>query len=131
MNVIRPTGIPSHTKLPVLTWIYGGGFLSGQSSDFNGTGIVAQSVNMVGRFSCTRCEFSPDDQTCGIKKEPVIYVSLNYRVNALGFLASKEMEAAANAGSATLNAGLYDIRLALRWVQENIGQFGGDKNKVR
>ena len=55
---------------------------------------------------------------------------MNYRVNSLGFLASREMEEAAKNGDATLNAGLYDVRLALMWVQENIGKFGGDKHKV-
>jgi len=56
---------------------------------------------------------------------------MNYRVNALGFMASNQMEAAAKAGHAILNAGLYDIQLALLWVQENIGCFGGDPDKVR
>jgi cholinesterase len=52
-------------------------------------------------------------------------VSLNYRVGGWGFLGSKEM-AAANA----LNIGLFDQRLALQWIQENIAAFGGDPEKV-
>lgn len=58
-------------------------------------------------------------------KKPVIAVSLNYRVAGFGFLASKEV---AEAGEA--NIGLFDQRLALRWIQENIHAFGGDPNRV-
>lgn len=47
INVIRPAGIPSGTKLPVMTWIHGGSFLSGGSSDYNGTTLVTQSIKMV------------------------------------------------------------------------------------
>jgi hypothetical protein len=61
---------------------------------------------------------------------PVIYVSFNYRVNSLGFTASTVIEKAAASGKASLNAGLYDMQSALRWVQRNIEAFGGDKNKV-
>jgi para-nitrobenzyl esterase len=55
---------------------------------------------------------------------------MNYRLGSLGFLASREMEQAAENGDAVLNAGLYDIQFSLMWVQENIGEFGGDKDKV-
>ena len=52
-------------------------------------------------------------------------VSFNYRLGAWGFLPGNEI--AAEGG---LNNGLQDQRLALRWVQENIGAFGGDPRKV-
>nr|VWO95946.1 Carboxylic ester hydrolase (EC [Ganoderma boninense] len=58
-------------------------------------------------------------------KEPVIYVSMNYRVSAFGFLASQEVK---DAGVG--NLGLQDQRLALRWVQKYISAFGGDPTKV-
>ena len=57
--------------------------------------------------------------------KPIIVVSFNYRLAAWGFLAGNEI--AAEGG---LNNGLQDQRLALRWVQENIGAFGGDPTKV-
>ncbi|KAI9442994.1 carotenoid ester lipase precursor [Lactarius indigo] len=57
--------------------------------------------------------------------EPVIYVSMNYRVSAFGFLASQEVKDA-KVG----NLGLWDQRLALRWVQKYIHAFGGDPSKV-
>jgi cholinesterase len=58
-------------------------------------------------------------------QKPVITVSLNYRVGYWGFLAGDNLAAEGNT-----NLGLYDQRLALHWVKENIGAFGGDSNKV-
>lgn len=45
-------------------------------------------------------------------------------------MSSTEIATAAVSGTATLNPGLYDMQLALQWVQHNIEGFGGDKNKV-
>jgi acetylcholinesterase len=56
---------------------------------------------------------------------PMIAVSLQYRLSNWGWMFSEEL-AAAGAG----NLGLRDQRLALQWVQENIGAFGGDREKV-
>lgn len=56
---------------------------------------------------------------------PVIGVSFNYRLSALGFLCGDE---AKDAG--IVNNGFRDQRLALRWVNENIKAFGGSPNKV-
>lgn len=55
----------------------------------------------------------------------VIYVALNYRLGAFGFLAGPTLQA-----DGTANAGLHDQILALEWVQEHIHIFGGDKNRV-
>jgi cholinesterase len=52
-------------------------------------------------------------------------VSINYRVGGWGFLGSKETAAAG-----ALNIGLFDQRLALQWIQENIAAFGGNREKV-
>lgn len=52
-------------------------------------------------------------------------MSLNYRVGGWGFLSSKKIVAAD-----ALNIGLFDQRLALRWIQENIAAFGGNPEKV-
>jgi carboxylesterase type B len=57
--------------------------------------------------------------------KPIILVSINYRVGGWGFLASKEVTAAGES-----NIGLFDQRLALKWIQENIEAFGGDPTKV-
>jgi carboxylesterase type B len=55
----------------------------------------------------------------------LVVVSLNYRLNYFGFLAGSDL---ANEGNT--NLGLWDQRLALRWVKENIAAFGGDPSKV-
>lgn len=55
----------------------------------------------------------------------MVYVALNYRLGALGFLSDPEI-----ARNGDLNAGLLDQRLALQWVQDNIHLFGGDKDRV-
>jgi acetylcholinesterase len=104
INVLRPSGIPANAKLPVLTWVYGGGFANGFAANYNGSAIVAQSV---------------------LRGTPVIYVNFNYRVGPLGFPQGSE---AAKAGA--LNLGLKDQLAALEWIQANIGAFGGDKSKV-
>ncbi|GAA5967087.1 hypothetical protein JCM21900_001666 [Sporobolomyces salmonicolor] len=106
LNVFRPAGIKSSSKLPVLAWIYGGGFMFGNTSQFDPTPILSQSVSL---------------------EMPVIYVSMNYRLNSFGYLPGAE---AAADPSTSVNAGLMDQRLALEWIQQNIAAFGGDSEKV-
>jgi predicted esterase len=53
----------------------------------------------------------------------VIVVSINYRVGPIGFMCLNTDEAAGNMG-------LLDMTMALQWVQDNIGKFGGDPNQV-
>lgn len=57
--------------------------------------------------------------------KPIVAVSLNYRVGGWGFLGSKEIQA-----DKSSNIGLFDQRLALEWISENIAAFGGDPSKV-
>ncbi|KAJ7050195.1 extracellular triacylglycerol lipase precursor, partial [Mycena amicta] len=105
INILRPSGIPqSAYPLPVMFWTYGGGFFGGNSSVYNATLIVGQSV---------------------ARGTPIIYVNFNYRLGPLGFAQGTD---AAHHGA--LNLGLKDQVAALQWVQANIGAFGGDKNKV-
>ncbi|KAJ3729396.1 Alpha/Beta hydrolase protein [Lentinula raphanica] len=104
INVIRPATATASSQLPVLVWIFGGGFELGGPQMYDGTTIVERSIEL---------------------DEPVIYVSMNYRVTAFGFLASQEVK---DAGVG--NLGLQDQREAFRWVQKYIGAFGGDPTKV-
>ena len=55
-----------------------------------------------------------------------VYVSINYRLGALGWSSGPSFEAAGGIP----NAGLHDQRLALQWIQNNIHLFGGDPNQV-
>ncbi|KAH9062838.1 esterase 1 [Lactarius vividus] len=104
LNIFRPSGVDSLASLPVMVWIYGGGFLAGQSSIYDGSYLVEQSV---------------------ARGTPILFVSLNYRVGPLGFPQGPEA-----AEQAVLNLGLHDQWAALEWVQNNIASFGGDPAKV-
>ncbi|PPQ91357.1 hypothetical protein CVT25_004124 [Psilocybe cyanescens] len=104
LNVIRPATATLSSNLPVLLWIYGGAFQSGSTSFTDGGPVVERSITL---------------------GSPVIYVSINYRVNAFGFLGGSEVKAAGVG-----NLGFQDQREAMRWVQKYISQFGGDPTKV-
>ncbi|ORY31062.1 Alpha/Beta hydrolase protein [Naematelia encephala] len=105
LNVVRPSG-SFDENLPVLVWIYGGGYTAGATSDpvYNLSYIVQESANM---------------------GKPIIAVSMNYRTAIFGFIASQEVVDSGNS-----NLGLKDQRLALHWVKKHIGAFGGDCNKI-
>ncbi|KAF9474072.1 carotenoid ester lipase precursor [Pholiota conissans] len=104
INVVKPTSIPKGKKLPVLMWIYGGGFEAGDTSANPGDTVVARSIAL---------------------GEPVVYVSANYRISALGFLGGKEVKEAGIG-----NAGLRDQRFAMEWIQSHVETFGGDPTRV-
>ncbi|KAJ7593993.1 Alpha/Beta hydrolase protein [Mycena floridula] len=106
LDIVRPVLDNPTEKLPVAVWIYGGGFTAGGSADtrYNLSYFVQGSVDI---------------------GKPIIAVAINYRLSGFGFLASDEVLA-----EGSLNAGLYDQRLALRWIQENIAAFNGDPEKV-
>ena len=103
MNVWAPAARTS-SKLPVMVWIYGGGYVNGGSSP---------AVYDGSQFA----------------KQGVVFVSFNYRLGRFGFFAHPALTA--EAGSAPLgNYAFLDQIAALKWVQNNIAAFGGDPNKV-
>ncbi|EFX01808.1 carboxylesterase family protein [Grosmannia clavigera kw1407] len=106
INVVRPSNVQEGDDLPVAFWIHGGGYTEGGGRDprYNLTFIVQQSVKV---------------------GSPMVAVSINYRLAQWGFMYSQQL---ADEGSS--NLGLRDQRLAMHWVQDNIGAFGGDPAKV-
>lgn len=106
LDVYIPEGIPLTSKLPVLVWIYGGGWFFGDNWEF-------------GLYDATKL----------VKQHGYIFVAMNYRLGALGFLATDELRAENGDGSAG-NMGLRDQRAAFQWIQRNIANFGGDPNRV-
>ncbi|XEV01287.1 hypothetical protein FSHL1_006574 [Fusarium sambucinum] len=104
INIQRPSGHSKRDKLPVLFWIYGGGWEVSTTQIYDASAIIQKSVAM---------------------REPVIFVAPNYRVNAYGFLHGKQIQQ-----EGLSNLGLRDQRKALEWVAENIEAFGGDPNRV-
>jgi para-nitrobenzyl esterase len=83
-------------------WIHGGDFTSGESDSYDPSRLVKQGV---------------------------VVVTINYRLGYLGFLAHPALTAESSYGGSG-NYGLMDQQAALRWVERNIGKFGGDPDNV-
>jgi len=103
LNVWTPAK-STNDHIPVLVWIYGGGFSAGSTSDRSYSGEK-------------------------LAKKGVVFVSINYRVGQLGFLAHSELSAE-SPNHVSGNYGLLDQIAGLQWVKKNIAAFGGDPNKV-
>jgi len=103
VNVWTPAKSP-HANLPVMVWIYGGGFTSGS------TAIPLYSGE-------------------NLAKHGVVVVSIAYRVGPMGFLALPALSAESR-HHVSGNYGLLDQIAGLKWVQRNIAAFGGDRHRV-
>ena len=103
LNIWTPAKA-NNERLPVLVWIYGGGFSFGSTSEpvYNGANLA---------------------------KKGVVLVSIAYRVGALGFLAHPELSAE-DPDKVSGNYGLHDMIAGLQWIKKNISAFGGDPKKV-
>lgn len=97
-------GINDGKKRPVMFWIHGGGYTAGSSQ-----------------------ELPSYDGEAISQKGDVVLVSINHRLNILGFLDLSDF-GDHYAGSA--NASFYDLIAALQWVKDNISNFGGDPDNV-
>jgi para-nitrobenzyl esterase len=102
-NVWAPAG--AKAKLPVVAWIYGGGFVNGGASP-------------------------PTYSGAELARQGVLFVSFNYRVGRFGTFAHPALTRAAEDGGLTGNYGYMDQLAALRWVKRNIAAFGGDPDNV-
>lgn len=101
LNILTPA-TSAEDNLPVMVWIHGGGFITGSALSPDGTQIA---------------------------KRGIVYVSIEYRTGALGFLALPELSKESPRGISG-NYGLMDQILALKWVKNNIARFGGNPDKV-
>ena len=103
LNVWTPAK-SAKEKIPVLVWIYGGGFSFGSTAEpgYNGEKLA---------------------------KKGIVFVSIAYRVGQLGFLAHPELSAE-NPNRVSGNYGILDQIAGLQWIKNNIAAFGGDPNKV-
>ncbi len=97
LNIYTPKTV-TRSALPVMVWIHGGGFTGGAGSIYDGK-VIAE-------------------------KGHVIVVTINYRLNAFGFLALPSL------GADRGNFGLMDQQAALRWVRANAKAFGGNPHDV-
>jgi para-nitrobenzyl esterase len=104
LNVWRPEGSAADAKLPVMVWIYGGGFTGGSSS-------------------------SPNTSGAQFAKRDVVVVAANYRVGRFGFFAFPALSRE-RTDETKGNYAYMDQIAALQWVKRNIAAFGGDPNNV-
>jgi len=104
LNVWAPADASRRGPLPVLVWIYGGGFRAGTGAHprYDGEGLARRGL---------------------------VVVTFNYRLGAFGFLATPELSEESPHG-ASGNYGLLDTIALLRWVRDNIAAFGGDPGRV-
>lgn len=103
LNVWTPVDDPESGPAPprpVMVWIHGGAFLNGNGGIYDARRLVARG--------------------------DIVVVTINYRLGTLGFLAHPALGPPGRVG----NYGLADQQAALRWVRDNIAQFGGDPGKV-
>ena len=103
LNVWRPAD-PAARNLPVMVWIYGGGFTGGSSASPNTSGV----------------EFA---------KQGVVLVAMNYRVGRFGFFAFPALSSE-RPDETKGNYAYMDQIAALQWVKRNIAAFGGNPNNV-
>ena len=87
-------------RLPVIVWIHGGGNVDGETPGYDGSRLAAEGT---------------------------VVVSMEYRLNVMGWLAHPALD---HEGHLFGNYGVLDQQLALKWVQSNIAEFGGDKGNV-
>lgn len=97
-------GLGDGGKRPVMVWLHGGGFDQGMGGTIGYDGLALA------------------------KQYDIVTVSLNHRLNVLGYLYLGEILGGEFAAGA--NAGQQDIVLALNWVRDNIEAFGGDPKRV-
>ncbi|MEP7311378.1 MAG: carboxylesterase family protein [Pseudomonadota bacterium] len=103
LNIWSPAGASAAAKLPVIVYVYGGGFTIGSA------GIATYGGESIARRGA-------------------VFVNLNYRVGILGFLSHPELSK--EQGGRSGNYGLLDQNLALRWIHDNIAKFGGDPSRI-
>jgi para-nitrobenzyl esterase len=96
-------GVNDDKKRPVMVWLHGGGFHTGASNDPMTYGEALA------------------------KKGDIVFVSINHRLNILGFL---DLSACGEKYAQSANVGVLDIVKALEWVQNNIANFGGNPADV-
>ncbi|RZK40171.1 MAG: carboxylesterase family protein [Pedobacter sp.] len=103
LNVWKPQ-IVDGNSLPVVVYIHGGGFSSGDGSEprYDGESMASNGV---------------------------IFITINYRLSVFGFLAHDDLSKESKQGSSG-NYGLQDQNEALRWVKRNISAFGGNPDQI-
>lgn len=109
LNVYAPENA---SNVPVYVWIHGGSFIGGAGIQYDATSFVSTSINY---------------------SVPVVFVTINYRLGLLGFIADTalyEEKSGNNNRSTTGNYGILDQMMALDWIKKNIHGFGGNPEQI-
>ena len=104
LDIFKPINKDSQKKFPVMFWIHGGGNTSGLKDLYDFSKMV--------------------------KKHDVIVVRINYRLGHLGWFTHPAIQNFQFGDDKSSNFGTLDIIMALKWVNQNINLFGGDKNNI-
>lgn len=108
LNINTPkAALRNNMSLPAMVWIHGGSYVTGSGN------IYAPFAN---------------EMVNGLKNK-VVVITVNYRLNVFGFLASQDIKQRSSDNSAG-NFGIQDQRLAMQWVKDHIGAFGANGNAV-
>ena len=106
LNIFTST-LKKNAKLPVMVWVHGGAYSSGSGNDDT---------------------YFPDEKMAA--DTSVVYVTHNYRLHTFGFMALQIL-ADASPTNTSGNYGIMDTIVVLKWVRDNIKQFGGDPSQVK
>lgn len=117
LDVLKPAN-PTSSSLPVVAFIHGGG------ACFSALKKCQLAHGALG-YDLGSAESYPGFSAVNQSNGNMIWVSLQYRLSAYGFLSSEEIRENGNA-----NTGLLDQRSALEWIQRHIAAFGGDPTRV-
>ena len=102
INIFTPA--LDNAARPVMVWMHGGGFTRGA-----GNYLLYDGTNLA-------------------KKEDVVVISVNHRLNIFGFLHLADI--GGDKWAQSTNVGIQDLVATLQWIKDNIENFGGDKSKV-
>lgn len=107
LNIWTPatdTAKPDNKKRPVMVWFHGGGFMAGSSLESD----AYDGANLA-------------------KSQDVVVVSVNHRLNAMGYL---DLSGFGGKYQNSVNLGVQDLVKSLEWIKQNIANFGGDPSNV-
>ncbi|KAK4047500.1 hypothetical protein OIV83_005413 [Microbotryomycetes sp. JL201] len=140
LNVFAPYKQIPDQLLPVMVWIHGGAFARCLGQGFRSLTMVISAGGFVSGSSNEE-KYDPSDllQRAIDNNQPIVFVSINYRLGALGFSATPPQPGdpptpphipVRPPDDLDLNVGLKDQLEALHWINREIQNFGGDPNKV-
>lgn len=123
LNVWTPADPRSQAIIPVVVWIHGGAHMVGSA-------VQTGEAYLPPPHGLSLAGVQVFDGQRLAEQTGAIVVTINYRLGTLGFLAHQALQAEDTEHGSFGNYGRLDQIAALKWVQQNIASFGGDRNRV-